>query len=65
MLLNICRGASTTDVDTQGNLPLHRACATGRAQNAVVLLKHAEVNSEYNVDLLCNFHMQLGFLAQL
>ena len=42
------RGASTTDVDTQGNLPLHRACATGRVHNVTVLLKHAEATSKYS-----------------
>ncbi|XP_070180050.1 poly [ADP-ribose] polymerase tankyrase-like isoform X2 [Littorina saxatilis] len=40
----LTKGASPNDVDTQGNLPLHRACIAGRAHNVTVLLKNAEFN---------------------
>lgn len=36
------KGANPNDTDSSGDLPLHRACVAGRADNVALLLKHAQ-----------------------
>ena len=49
----VYRGASPTEVDTQGMTPLHYACSAGRPRNVDILLKKSK---EGNINLHNNRH---------